>query len=101
MTGHSKHAVKISRVFNRPDCALPIPTPSISPTFAPGKKGPAGLAPRTNYSRVNTGEPPAADAGAAGAKSRLLLGGAEDVAEARKEKVTWETLLDASRCKTS
>lgn len=68
MTGHSKHADDLasSTGLNAPS---PIPTPSIAPTFAPGKKGPAGLAPRTNYSRVNTGEPPAADAGAAAQKS--------------------------------
>lgn len=49
--------------------ASPVPTPDVAPTFAPGKKGPAGLAPRTNYSRVNTGDIPAPDAGAAAQKA--------------------------------
>lgn len=41
--------------------ASPIPTPVIEPTLAPGKRGPIGLAPRTNYSRVNTGTPSLSD----------------------------------------
>lgn len=44
----------------------PVPQPSVQPVRAPGKRGPAGLGPRTNYSRVNTGSLPSpADAGAA------------------------------------
>lgn len=39
-----------------------IPTPEINQTPAPGKRGPSGLAPRTNYSRVNTVAPPEAGA---------------------------------------
>lgn len=64
MTGHTKRAADAdsSTGLTAPS---PIPTPSVAPTFAPGKKGPAGLGPRTNYTRVNTGEPPTSDAGAA------------------------------------
>jgi hypothetical protein len=49
--------------------ASPLPTPSISPTFAPGLRGPQGTTPRTNYARVNTGTPMQADAGAESQKS--------------------------------
>ena len=49
--------------------ASPVPTPSIEPTFAPGKRGPAGMGGRTNYSRVNTGAPPQPDAGASAQKA--------------------------------
>lgn len=49
--------------------ASPLPTPSISPTFAPGLRGPQGVTPRTNYARVNTGTPPQPDAGAQAEKS--------------------------------
>jgi hypothetical protein len=35
-----------------------IPVPQVTPTKATGKRGPNGLAPRTNYSRVNSGVPP-------------------------------------------
>ncbi len=52
----------------------PIPTPSISPTPAPGKRGPVGLSPRNNYSRVNTGAPPQLDAGASSQKTLAPLG---------------------------
>ena len=67
MYGRLKHAEESAA----PDMSAgsPIPTPSISPTFAAGKKGPVGTSPRTNYSRVNTGEPQAPDAGAATQKS--------------------------------
>ncbi len=68
MHGRLKHAAELASSTGA-SAASPIPSPSIAPTFAPGKKGPAGLAPRTNYSRVNTGEPPALDAGAAAQKS--------------------------------
>lgn len=49
--------------------ASPLPSPSISPTFAPGLRGPQGTTPRTNYARVNTGTPPQADAGSESQKS--------------------------------
>lgn len=49
--------------------ASPVPTPAIEPSIAPGKTGPVGIAPRTNYSRVNTGAPPQMDAGADAQKS--------------------------------
>lgn len=54
--------------------ANPIPTPSIEPTQAPGKRGPVGMGPRTNYSRVNTGIPPVSDAGATEQKSMAPRG---------------------------
>jgi hypothetical protein len=47
----------------------PIPAPSITPTQAPGKRGPVGMGPRTNYSHVNSGLPPVSDAGASAQKS--------------------------------
>ena len=47
----------------------PIPAPSITPTQAPGKRGPVGMGPRTNYSHVNAGLPPVSDAGASAQKS--------------------------------
>ena len=51
------------------NASAPLPTPSIEPTLAPGKRGPAGMGPRTNYSRVNTGLPTVPDAGASEQKS--------------------------------
>ena len=54
--------------------ASPIPTPSVEPTQAPGKRGPVGMGPRTNYSRVNTGLPPVSDAGATEQKSMAPRG---------------------------
>lgn len=68
MHGRLKHAAELASSTGA-SAASPIPAPSVAPTFAPGKKGPAGLAPRTNYSRVNTGEPPVSDAGAAEQKA--------------------------------
>lgn len=47
----------------------PVPQPVIAPTPAPGLRGPAGLSPRQNYSRVNTGSPEGSDAGGLGQKS--------------------------------
>lgn len=49
--------------------ASPFPQPEINTTLAPGKRGPVGLAPRTDYSRVNTGAPPTPDAGGSAQKS--------------------------------
>lgn len=49
----------------------PVPTPAITPNLAPGKKGPVGTAPRTNYSRVNTEPPISPDAGATQQKTLL------------------------------
>ena len=46
----------------------------ITPSFAPGKRGPAGTSPRTNYSRVNTDAPPVPDAGAEAQKSMAPRG---------------------------
>jgi len=47
----------------------PVPQVEIGSSYAPGKRGPVGTAPRTNYSRANTGAPPLPDAGAAAQKS--------------------------------
>lgn len=63
-----KHSASVAVPL--PDSAVsaasmaPIPAPAISNKPAPGQKGPKGLAPRTNYSRVNTGAPPIADVAA-------------------------------------
>jgi len=54
--------------------ASPLPQVEIKTTLAPGKRGPAGIAPRTDYSRVNTGSPPAPDAGASEQKSMAPRG---------------------------
>ncbi len=42
----------------------PIPLAHVTPQLAPGLKGPKGLSPRTNTSKVNTMEPPAPNDGA-------------------------------------
>lgn len=47
----------------------PIPAPAIENKPAPGQTGPKGMAPRTTYSRVNTGSPPVLDGGAMGQKN--------------------------------
>jgi hypothetical protein len=47
----------------------PIPQIAISPTPAPGLRGPSGISPRQNFSRVNTGSPEGSDAGGLGQKS--------------------------------
>lgn len=49
--------------------AAPIPGLAVGNKPAPGQTGPKGLAPRTNYSRVNTGSPIPADAGSSSQKS--------------------------------
>lgn len=41
----------------------PVPRSVIAPTSAPGLRGPHGLSPRQNYSRVNSGAPDSLDAG--------------------------------------
>lgn len=46
-----------------------IPTPAVGSKPAPGQTGPKGMAPRTNYSRVNSGASPTADLGASAQKS--------------------------------
>lgn len=56
--------------------ASPLPAPQITTTPAPGLRGPKGLGPRTDYTRVNTGAPPAADAGANAQKSAPPMGAA-------------------------
>ena len=49
--------------------SAPVPQIQVMPTPAAGKRGPIGTAPRTNYSRVNTGAPETSDAGAQVQKS--------------------------------
>lgn len=53
---------------------LPVPQTSIENKPAPGQKGPAGMAGRTTYSRVNTGLPPIPDAGTMAQKSQSPRG---------------------------
>lgn len=48
--------------------AAPLPGLAVGNKPAPGQTGPKGLAPRTNYSRVNTGSPLPADAGSSSQK---------------------------------
>lgn len=48
--------------------AAPLPGLAVGNKPAPGQTGPKGLSPRTNYSRVNTGSPLQADAGASSQK---------------------------------
>lgn len=52
-----------------PPSTSPVPEVTITPQPPAGKKGPAGTAPRTNYSRVNSITPPVPDAGAGEQKS--------------------------------
>lgn len=47
----------------------PVPRINVVPQPAPGKKGPAGMGARTNYSQVHTEPPPVPDAGASEQKS--------------------------------
>lgn len=47
----------------------PVPTAAVGLKPAPGQTGPKGMAPRTNYSRVNTGSSPTADLGATAQKT--------------------------------
>lgn len=54
--------------------ASPIPSLEINPKAAPGLKGPRGLSPKTNYSRVNSGMPPQPDAGASAQKALSPMG---------------------------
>ena len=75
MPGFLKRAADVSLASSTgATAASPLPTPSIEPTFAPGKRGPNGVSPRQNYSRVNTGAPPQVDAGAAEQKSMAPRG---------------------------
>lgn len=54
--------------------ASPLPQTEITPKPATGKRGPTGIGPRTNYSRVNTGTPPPMDTGAAAQKNQAPRG---------------------------
>jgi hypothetical protein len=57
----SSAAVPLADASTLAASAAPIPAPALGSKPAPGQTGPKGLAPRTNYSRVNTGAPPVAD----------------------------------------
>ena len=74
MSTLKKHADDSLASSTGATAAFPVPTPSVSPTFAPGKQGPKGVSPRQNYSRVNTGVVPPPDAGAADQKSMAPRG---------------------------
>jgi len=52
-----------------PPAASPLPDMTIRSSAAPGRRGPAGMAPRQSYSKVHTSAPMAADAGASEQKS--------------------------------
>jgi hypothetical protein len=54
--------------------ASPFPQVEIGTSLAPGKRGPVGLAPRTDYSRPNTVPAPSPDAGASEQKSMAPRG---------------------------
>jgi hypothetical protein len=54
--------------------ASPLPQVEVTPTQPTGKRGPIGIGPRTNYSRVNTGAPPVPDAGSQAQKSMAPRG---------------------------
>ena len=68
-----------------PATAAPIPQPAVENKPAPGQRGPRGLGPRTTYSRVNTGIPPAPDAGAMAQKS-MVPRGLESLPKLAQEK---------------
>lgn len=54
--------------------ASPVPPVEIKTSLAPGKRGPVGMSPRTDYSRINTGLPSNPDAGAIEQKSMAPRG---------------------------
>lgn len=64
----SKHAAPTQ------SAASPFPQPEITTTLPAGKRGPVGLAPRTDYSRPNTGIPQTPDAGGSEQKSMTPRG---------------------------
>ncbi len=72
----------------------PIPSVSIQNKPAPGHKGPRGMAPKTEYTRVNTGTPPTPDAGSEAQKSvaprgmEFLPGRAKTAAFQEKDSMT-------------
>ena len=71
-----------------------VPPVSIQNKEAPGHKGPRGMAPRTAYTRVNTGTPPTPDAGSEHQKSvaprglEFLPGRAKTAAFQEKDSMT-------------
>jgi len=74
--------------------AQPMPQPVVANKPAAGQRGPKGLAPRTSYSRVNTGALPAPDAGASGQKA-IQPRGLEFLPSkvAHKEKISMTTMM--------
>ncbi len=72
----------------------PVPSPIVANKPAPGLTGPKGLAPRTSYSRVNTGAPPTPDAGASGQKASQPRGlEFLPTKVAHKEKISMTTTM--------
>lgn len=79
--------------------ASPLPQVTIPTTMAPaGKKGPVGTAPRTDYSRVNTGAPSIPDAGAMEQKSLLPKFGSIMTTQAARP--TLQTMYKAAQMGT-
>jgi len=76
--------------------ASPVPQVEITPALPPGKKGPVGTAPRTNYSRVNTGTPPTPDAGSEGQKS-VAPRGAETLPKVASNEGSMGTMTQRPR----
>lgn len=76
--------------------ASPLPQVEITPTPAAGKTGPVGMAPRTNYSRVNTGIPPVPDAGG-GAQKTIAPRGAEMLPKTAGSEVSMNGIQSAVR----
>lgn len=71
----------------------PVPPPAVSNKPAPGQRGPVGMAPRTTYSRVNTGSPPTPDAGASSQKSQSPRGLENLPAKVAQEKTFMTTMM--------
>lgn len=85
--------------------AAPIPPPIIKNTKPSGLKGPKGTAPRTSYSRVNTGAPPTMDAGSTSQKTMPPRGmmflpsktaHVEDAMAIMTERPTLQTMVQAA-----
>lgn len=70
----------------------PVPPLAVANKPAPGQRGPAGLAPRTSYTRVNTGAPPMPDAGAQSQKS-LQPRGLESLPKLAHEEFSMTTMM--------
>lgn len=71
----------------------PVPPISIENKPAPGQHGPKGMAPRTTYSRVNTGAPPTPEAGTSDQKSQAPRGLEFLPKVAHQEKISMMTMM--------